>query len=226
MVDESDVAVVLPALNEAEALAWILPRFPAGYTPIVVDNGSTDGTAMVAEGLGARVVHESVRGFGAACWAGLQASEGYEIVAFMDADGSLDPLELPRVCEPVQSGEADLVLGRRKGTTMWAFPPQAQAANAYLSHTMRRRFQLDVHGIGPMRSIRRDALLSLGIQDRRFGWPLEMITRAAQAGWRVLEVEVSYGPRRGGKSKVAGSVKGTVRAVRDMHRVLAGSGSP
>jgi glycosyltransferase involved in cell wall biosynthesis len=211
--------VILPVLNEAEALPWVLERMPSGFDPIVVDNGSTDGSAAVAVRFGARVVTEPRRGFGAACFAGLVAAEA-PVVCFMDADGSLDPRELRRVLVPVLDGAADLVLGARRPTTRRTWPAHARLANAVLALELRRRTGMRLHDIGPMRAARRDPLLALGLLDRRFGWPLEMVLRAAQAGWRVHEVEVSYLPRRGGHSKVSGSARGSLRAVKDMAAAL------
>jgi glycosyltransferase involved in cell wall biosynthesis len=209
--------VVLPVLDEREALPWVLERMPAGYEPIVADNGSTDGSGALAAALGARVVHEPQRGFGAACYAGLRAARG-EIVCFMDCDASFDPRELPRVADPVAAGEADLVLGARRAAD-GAWPAHARLANRVLARELRRRTGVRVTDLGPMRAARREALLGLGIRDRRFGWPLEMVVRAARAGWRIREVPVSYLPREG-RSKVTGTVRGTVRAVRDMAGVL------
>lgn len=217
------LSVVLPALNEADALRWLLPRMPDGAVPVVVDNDSTDDTAGVAEALGARVVVEHTRGFGAACWAGLCAART-EYVAFMDADGSLDPADLPAVVAPVAADAADLVLGRRVPESRRAMPVHALAANAYLARRLRRH-GAPVHDIGPMRAARTDPLRELGISDRRFGWPLEMVVRAADAGWRISEVDVRYGTRRGGRSKVTGTISGTLRAVLDMRRVLRDLGA-
>ena len=199
-------AVVLPVLNEREALPWVLERMPSGYEPIVVDNNSTDGSGELAARLGAQVVHEPVPGFGAACFAGLSAARG-EIVCFMDCDASFDPGELPRVADPVAGGAADLMLGSRP-------------ANKALSLELRRRSGVRVTDLGPMRAARRADLLALGIRDRRFGWPLEMVLRAADAGWRIAEVPITYHPRAG-RSKVTGTVRGTMRAVRDMGKALA-----
>ena len=212
--------VILPVLNEAAALPWVLDRMPSGFEPIVVDNGSSDGSGALAARLGALVVNEPRRGFGAACFAGLLAAEA-AIVCFMDADGSLDPRELREVAIPVLEGEADLVLGARRPTTRTALPLHARVANRALAVELSRRTGLRLHDIGPMRAARREPLRSLGLVDRRFGWPLEMVLRAASAGWRIDEVEVSYGPRKGGRSKVTGSVKGTACAVRDMAAALA-----
>ena len=209
--------VVLPVLDEAQALPWVLSRMPAGYTPIVVDNGSTDGSAQIAADLGARVVPEPRRGFGAACYAGLRAA-GDDIVCFMDCDASLDPRDLPRVADPVRAGDADLVLGARLAER-GAMAPHARLANRALTLELRRRSGVTLRDLGPMRAARRDGLLELGIEDRRFGWPLEMVLRAAAQGWRIAEVGVPY-RARSGRSKVTGTVRGTVRAVRDMAGVL------
>ena len=211
--------VILPVLNEAEALPWVLERMPSGFEPIVVDNGSTDRSAPIAERLGARVVEEPRRGFGAACFAGLRAATA-PVVCFMDADGSLDPRELRRVVVPVLDGEADLILGARRPEGPGVWPLHAQLANRALAAELRRRAGLRLRDIGPMRAARREALLSLGMVDRRSGWPLEMVLRAAHRGWRVREVEVSYRRRRGGRSKVSGSVRGSLLAVRDMSAAL------
>jgi len=206
--------VVLPVLDEREALPWVLGRMPAGWEPIVVDNGSADGSGALAARLGARVVDEPRRGFGAACFAGLRAART-EVVAFMDCDASFDPRELPLVGDPVAACDADLMLGARHG----AWPLHARLANRALAYELRRRTGLRLEDLGPMRAARREALLGLGIRDRRFGWPLEMVVRAAGAGWTVREVPVRSLPRAG-RSKVTGTVRGTVRAVRDMAAVL------
>ena len=209
--------VVLPVLDEAEALPWVLSRIPSGVRAIVVDNGSSDGSADVARAHGATVVVEPQRGFGAACWAGLVAAEA-DVVCFMDADASLDPHDLHLVAGPLDRGEADLVLGRRR-PARGAWPVHSRVANRYLAHEVRRRTRLQLRDLGPMRAAARAPLLDLGIADRRFGWPLEMVLRAAGAGWRVAEVDVPYRPRTG-RSKVTGTVRGTARAVHDMRVVL------
>jgi glycosyltransferase involved in cell wall biosynthesis len=210
--------VILPALNEAGALPLVLGRLPAGYRAIVVDNGSTDDTAAVARAHGATVVEQTIRGFGAACWAGLQFATA-EIVCFMDADASFDAAELPAVANPVIDGRADLVLGSRQAVP-GAWPHHARFANRVLAFEIRRRLKVAVTDLGPMRAARREALLALGMTDRRSGWPLEMVLRARQAGWRIEEVPITYRPRIG-RSKVTGTVKGTIRAVADMSRLLA-----
>ena len=212
------VDVVLPCLDEAEALPWVLARIPSGWRPIVVDNGSTDGSAALAARHGATVVRESRRGFGAACHAGLLASDA-EFVCFCDCDASLDPGLLPGLVAGVRDGSADLVLGRRRPAARGAWPVHARAGNVALSRLLRRRTGLRLRDLGPMRAARREALLGLGLSDRRSGYPLQMVVRASDAGWRVREVDVPYLPRAG-RSKVTGTWKGTWQAVRDMRRVL------
>jgi glycosyltransferase involved in cell wall biosynthesis len=162
-----------------------------------------------------------VRGRSEAAHAGLEAATA-DVVCFCDADASMDPAQLPRVAGPVLAGEADLVLGRRRPTHRSAWPPHARVANTALGLMLRRRTGRALHDLGPMRAGRREALLALGITDRRFGYPLEMVTRAADAGWRIVEVDVDYAPRaEGTKSKVTGTVLGTLRTIRDMRAVLA-----
>src|SRR5215213_1538841 len=153
--------VVLPVLDEREALPWVLGRMPAGYAPLVVDNGSSDGSAELAERLGARVVHEPRRGFGAACFAGLSAAAA-DFVCFMDCDGSLDPADLPRVADPVVAGHGDLVLGERHAEP-GAWPAHARFANRALMLEARRRTGVHLRDLGPMRSARRAELLALGV---------------------------------------------------------------
>ncbi len=212
----SAIDVVLPVLDEAAALPGVLGAFPAGYRPIVVDNGSSDGSDAIAAELGAAVVSEPQRGFGAACFAGLGAATS-EIVCFMDCDGSLDPRELDRVSGPVVTGEADLVLGTRIAEA-GAWPIHARVANRALGLMVRRRAGR-LTDIGPMRAANRQALLDLGLRDRRFGWPLEMVLRAADQGWRIEETPVSY-RKREGRSKVTGTVRGTARTIGDMTKAM------
>jgi glycosyltransferase involved in cell wall biosynthesis len=206
-------------LDEAQALPGVLSRMPEGFSPLVVDNGSSDGSGAVARALGAQVVVEPRRGFGAACYAGLREATA-EVVCFMDADGSLDPRELPAVCDPVLSGSIDLCLGGRAVVRADAWPWHARLANRALAYELRRRCGVALTDLGPMRAAPREALLGLSLRDRASGWPLEMVLRAAAECWRVGEVPVSYGPRDGGRSKVSGSVRGSWRVVRDMGRLL------
>jgi glycosyltransferase involved in cell wall biosynthesis len=192
---------------------------PAGFRPVVVDNGSTDGSGELARSLGATVVTETAPGYGAAAHAGLLAADS-DLVCFCDCDGSLDPRELPLVTAPLLAGRADLVLGRRRTREVGAWPLPARAANWELARRVRRRTGLNLRDLGPMRAAAREALLGLNLADRRFGYPLEMVMNAAAAGWRVSEVEVTYLPRIG-KSKVTGTVRGCARTIRDMSLVLA-----
>lgn len=209
--------VLLPVRDEAQAIAQVLAAMPSGFRPIVVDNGSRDGSGDLARSLGARVVYEPRPGYGAACHAGLEAAEA-EVVCVMDCDCSLDPAELVAVAGPVSGAGADLVVGRRVATP-GSWPLHARLANRLLAAELRRRTGVRLSDIGPMRAARRVDLLALGIQDRRFGYPLETILRAAGAGWRITEVPVSY-TERTGRSKVTGTLRGTVRAVRDMAGAL------
>ena len=213
--------VVLPCRDEAAALTGLLPEFPEGFRVIVVDNGSRDGTAEVARGLGATVVAESVPGYGAAVHAGLLAATA-DLVAFMDGDGSFDPVELLPLVEDVRSGRADIAVGRRRPTARGNWPWHARAGNALIVAWLRRRIGLPAHDIAPMRVCRRADLLALDVQDRRFGYPVELLQKATRAGWRFSEHDVSYRPRaEGTRSKVSGSVKGTLRTARDFARVLS-----
>ncbi|MFJ4553908.1 glycosyltransferase family 2 protein [Streptomyces sp. NPDC088817] len=211
--------VVLPCLNEAAALPWVLERIPPGWRAIVVDNGSTDRSAELAASLGAHVVGAPVRGFGAACAAGLRAATA-PVVCLCDCDATLDPGLLPSLALPVLDGEADLVLGRRRPTRRGAWPMHARLANRELARLIRRRTGLRLHDLGPMRVARRKSLLDLDLTDRRSGYPLQMVVRAADAGWRVREADVPYYPRAG-RSKVTGIWRGTWYAVRDVRAVLS-----
>jgi glycosyltransferase involved in cell wall biosynthesis len=220
-MDLSGVTVVLPALDEAAALPAALGSFPAGVDLLVVDNGSSDGTASVAAAAGARVVTEPRRGFGAACWAGVEASPHAEVIAFADADGSFDGADLAAVAGPVVAGQADLVIGSRLAGVRdpGAMPAFAVATNRALGLACRLLFGVALTDLGPFRAVRRDTLLALGIRDRGQGWPLEMIGRAGRADLRVVEVPVRYRPRAGGTSKVSGSLRGSLRAARAMAAV-------
>jgi glycosyltransferase involved in cell wall biosynthesis len=212
-----EVDVVLPCLNEAPALPGLLTALPCGYRAIVVDNGSSDGSADVACACGATVVDEPHRGFGAAAHAGLLAASA-PIVAFCDADGSFDVRELPKVVDPVRDGNAELVMGRRTASP-GAWPVHARWANRALAARLRSLTGVPLRDLGPMRAARREDLLALDLCDRRSGYPLEMFLGAHAAGWRIREVPVSYVPRVG-RSKVTGTLRGYLGAVADMSRLL------
>jgi glycosyltransferase involved in cell wall biosynthesis len=215
------VCAVLPALDEADALPAALAGRPEGLRVLVVDNGSTDGTAGVAEALGAEVVAEPRRGFGSACWRGTLAAEGADVVVFLDADGTLDWDDLPAVAGPVLAGTADLVLGHRRADLReaGAMTRHVAIANRVLGRLCGPLAGVRLHDIGPYRAIRLRALLDLGVRDRTYGWPLEMVVRAGRAGLRVVEVPVAYRVRVG-TSKVTGRLWPTVRATVRMAAVL------
>jgi glycosyltransferase involved in cell wall biosynthesis len=211
------IDVVLPVLDEVDAIGWVLARMPSGFRPIVVDNGSTDGSAERAASLGATVVTAAERGFGAACFAGLSAATA-DIVCFMDCDASLDPAHLPDMTAPIADGPADLMLGARRPDRR-AWPIHARLANRWLAIEVNRRLGTRLRDLGPMRAARREALLALDLRDRRSGWPLEMVLAAGAAGWRIGEAPVPYLCRTG-RSKVTGTVRGTLGAVHDMNAQL------
>jgi dTDP-L-rhamnose 4-epimerase len=193
---------------------------PAGYRAIVVDNGSTDGSAELADALGATVVAEPRRGFGAACFAGLRAAEA-DVVCFMDCDGSLDPGHLPSLVRLLEEG-ADLAIGARRATR-GAWPLHARIANRALARELRRRTGIAIEDLGPMRAARRVDLLGLDLRDRRSGWPLEMVVKAAAAEWTIVDRGVPY-TERSGRSKVTGTLRGTLEAIADMRSILREAG--
>ncbi|HZA09463.1 glycosyltransferase family 2 protein [Mycobacterium sp.] len=213
------VTVVLPCLNEAASLPGVLAAIPRGYRPLVVDNNSTDETADVARRHGADVVAEPSPGYGSAVHAGVVAATT-PVVAVLDADGSLDASQLPALVSELRRG-ADLVTGRRRPVQGLRWPWHARAGTAAVCWRLRTRYGVPIHDIAPMRVTRRDALLALGVVDRRSGYPVELLVRAAKAGWRVVERDVRYGPRTGGKSKVSGSLRGSFIAALDFWRVIS-----
>jgi glycosyltransferase involved in cell wall biosynthesis len=214
----TSVDLIVPVLNEAGSLPWLLGRLPDGVRAIVVDNNSSDGSGEIAADLGATVVREPIPGFGSACWAGLQAAEA-DIVAFCDGDGSMDPADLELVTQPVRNGTVQLMLGARQpepGAMTW----HQRLANRALAAELRRRTRVPLTDLGPMRAARREGLLALNLRDRRSGWPLEMVLKAHRAGWSIAEVGVRYAPRKAGTSKVTGTVRGTFFAIKDMGNLL------
>ncbi len=234
--------LVIPCRDEAAALPDLLARVPEGIGVIVVDNGSTDGTAAVAERCGAQVVQEPRAGYGAAVHAGV-VSARTDWVAVIDGDGSLDPSEVPRLLELAladtataesrdepQGAGADgvvappppvMVVGRRRPVARGLWPWHARLGNAAVLRWLRWRTGLRVRDIAPLRVCRREDLLALDVRDRRFGYPVELLVRAAGAGWHLVEVDVDYLPRAAGtRSKVSGSVTGSLRAARDFAKVL------
>lgn len=215
-----DCDLILPCRNEGPALPALLRRVPAGIRVIVVDNGSSDNTAEVARAHGATVVRESRPGYGAAVHAGVQAATA-TYVAVADGDGSFALEDLLPLLADVRGGSAQMSVGRRRPTAAKTWPWHARAGNALIVAWLRRRIGMTVHDIAPMRVCRREDLLALGVEDRRFGYPVELLQRATRAGWVLTEHDVSYGPRaEGTKSKVSGSVSGTLKTARDFWRVL------
>jgi glycosyltransferase involved in cell wall biosynthesis len=220
VTDRPAVQVILPCLNEAAALPWVLGRMPTDYAPIVVDNGSSDGSGRIAHEHGATVVEAERPGYGAACHAGLLAATA-EVVAVMDCDATLDPRQLSRVIEPVRAGVADLMLGCRRATSLRAYPVSLRLANWEVARRIHRRTGVVLTDLGPMRASRRLPLLELGLLDRRSGYSAETVVRAAEAGWRIAEVPVDY-RSRAGRSKITGTPLGAWRAVQDITAVIAG----
>ncbi|MDQ4055058.1 MAG: glycosyltransferase family 2 protein [Actinomycetota bacterium] len=213
--------LILPCRDEAPALAALLPRVPGTFAVIVVDNGSCDDTAEVARRLGARVVTEQTPGYGAAVHAGLLAATG-EYVAVMDGDGSFDPGDLAPLLAHVREGRADLAVGRRRPVGHRVWPWHARAGNALVVAWLRRRIGMTAHDIAPIRVCRRVDLLALDLRDRRFGYPVELLQKATDAGWRLAERDVDYQPRTvGTRSKVSGTLRGTARTARDFWNVLS-----
>ena len=216
MSSDARIALIIPALDEELALATVLDELPRSLFAqvIVVDNGSTDGTAALARARGARVVSEPRRGYGRACLAGLAALDGAaDIVVFMDADASDVPAEAPALLEPILRGEADLIIGSRR---LGRAAPAALAwhqrwGNRLVVGLIRLLFGFRYTDLGPFRAIRRASLAQLAMRDTNFGWTAEMQVKAVRRGLRVREVPVSYRPRLG-QSKISGTVSGSLRA--------------
>jgi glycosyltransferase involved in cell wall biosynthesis len=213
------LAVVIPALDEEESIGRVLDAIPAelGASVVVVDNGSRDRTAEVARAHGAHVVEEPRRGYGRACLRGLEVCRELgppAIVCFLDADLSDDPEEMPRVLAPIHEGRAELVVGSRVlgNPDPGALMPHARAGNALATLLLRIFFGARYTDLGPFRAITWDALERIGMRDRDFGWTVEMQARAALARVRHVEVPVHYRRRGGGRSKISGTIKGTVLA--------------
>ena len=205
------ISLIIPALNEADCLSPLLAEIPAGliHQTIVVDNGSTDRTAEVAQTAGALVIDEPRRGYGYACAAGAAAAEG-DVLVFMDGDGSFAPGELPDLLAPLHRVEADLVLGSRMLRERVMMPAHQRAGNLIFVWLLRQRFVLKLTDLGPYRAIRRELLMELNMQERTFGWPLEMIIKTARLHRMIVEVPATYRPRFAGQSKVGGTLRGSI----------------
>ncbi len=211
-----DVDVIIPALNEAGNIPQLVREAAAQPVArvIVADNGSTDGTGPLAAAAGAHVVVEPRRGYGYACAAGVAAATG-DILLFLDGDFSSLPAEMPRLFLPVQQGRAELVLGSRVlGDILpGAMPSHQRFGNWLTSALMRQLYKVTVTDLGPYRAIRRDLLQELHMQEMTFGWPTEMMVKCARRGVPILEVPVSFAPRRAGQSKVSGTLRGSILAA-------------
>jgi glycosyltransferase involved in cell wall biosynthesis len=213
------IAIIIPALNEEGALPPLLSEIPTDAVRwiIVVDNGSTDATATVAQEAGAIVAPEPIRGYGRACLTGLQTAVnlGAEIVVYMDGDGSDDPTDLPMMLEPLLEGRADFVIGSRAGTQAErnAITAQARLGNLLVSGIIRLLYGTRIHDIGSFRVIRVADLLALEMHEMTYGWPVEMVVKAARAHYRILELPIHYRRRSHGYSKVAGTLAGSMKAA-------------
>ncbi len=214
------VAIIIPARNEEIPLPGVIAEIPADLADsvIVVDNGSCDGTAEAARRAGARVIHEHRAGYGYACKAGVGAAQqqGAKALVFLDGDGSFDPEQIPDLLAPIEADQADLVLGSRPAGRMepGAMPPHARFGNWLVARLMRLFYGLPVTDLGPFRAIRSDLMDRLEMREMTHGWPTEMMVKAVRSDARVVEVPVRYRVRRGGKSKVSGTVRGTLLATR------------
>jgi glycosyltransferase involved in cell wall biosynthesis len=225
------VSVVIPALNEEESIGSVLAAIPRDAVAqiLVVDAGSSDDTAAIAQAAGAVVIHEPRRGYGRACAAGAAAAPG-DVLLFLDADGADDPVQIPDLLAPILAGEADVVLGSRLAGEMApdAMPWHQQLGNRLAAQLIRRLYALPLTDLSPFRAIRRESLLALGMEEMTYGWPTEMIAKAARKGLRIVEVPVRYRPRAGGRSKISGTVRGTVLAayyiLRTIFRYARGKG--
>jgi glycosyltransferase involved in cell wall biosynthesis len=213
--DMPGVALIIPVLNEADTIADVVRAVPRDIVKevLVVDGGSTDETLARARDAGARVILEPRSGYGAACWAGVEATVS-PVLAFIDGDGSDDPAEISRLVAPIHAGEQDFVIGSRaRGVREKGSMGMHQLIAGHLAGLlMRALYGVRYTDMCPMRAIRRDALERLGMRERTYGWNLEMQMRAARAGLRIIEVPVRHRNRAGGASKVAGSFRGSLRA--------------
>jgi glycosyltransferase involved in cell wall biosynthesis len=214
------VTVIIPALNEAGNIRRLIGEiptdfpFPVALSVIVVDNGSTDGTGDEARAAGALVVQEAQRGYGYACSAGVSAAHDADVVVFMDGDGSFDPAEIASLIEPIHTGRAALVLGSRaQQIEPGAMPLHQRFGNRLVSGLMRLIYRLPITDLAPYRAIRRDLLVTLDMREMTYGYPTELLVKAARSGARIIEIPVQYRKRWSGKSKVSGTVRGTLLAT-------------
>jgi len=206
------VSVIIPTYNEAQAIERVLADLPSDLTTevIVVDSNSNDGTPEIAARMGARVVQEPCRGYGRACLSGLAAANSPDVVVFLDGDYSDRPSELPLLLAPIIHGRADITLGSRLGSVA-ALPWHQVFGNRLAAGLIRLLYGLNITDLGPFRAARADVLRAIALRETTYGWAVEIILKGALAGFRVVEVPVSYYPRIG-KSKISGTLKGTLGA--------------
>ena len=209
-------SVIIPALNEEDSIGYVLASIPLEKIAeiIVVDGGSTDNTVSIAEDAGALVIREPRRGYGRACATGVEHANG-EILIFLDADGADDPAEIQVLAAPIQAGEADMVLGSRLAGELEtnAMPWQQFFGNRLSAWLIRLLYRIPVTDLSPFRAVRKSKLMDLGMTEMTYGWPTEMIVKAARQGWRMREIPVRYRSRYGGSSKISGTLRGTVLAT-------------
>jgi glycosyltransferase involved in cell wall biosynthesis len=210
------VSVIIPTHNEAQGIGRVLADLHADLVTevIVVDNNSTDGTPDLARRMGARVIEESRRGYGRACLTGLANAENPDVIVFLDGDYSDRPSELPILLAPIIEGRADITLGSRLSgrSNRGALPWHQSFGNRVAAGLIRLLYGVNVSDLGPFRAGRADALHALALEEATYGWAVEMILKGALAGFRIVEVPVSYYPRIG-RSKIGGTVKGTLGAA-------------
>ncbi|MCG9128238.1 glycosyltransferase family 2 protein [Candidatus Poribacteria bacterium] len=208
-----NVSVIIPVLNEEESIGKVIHDIPKNLVQeiIVVDNGCTDNTVEIAQNHGAKVISEPRKGYGSACLAGVAAVQNADIVVFIDGDYSDDPTQLPLLIQPIQENRADFVIGTRKPLEKGALLPQAQFGNKLATILIRTFYGVKYTDLGPFRAIRQSQLTALDMQDRTYGWTVEMQVKAAKMGMRVQEIPVSY-RKRIGKSKISGTLIGSIRA--------------
>lgn len=208
-----NVSVIIPVLNEEGAIANVINDIPKTLVQevIVVDNGCTDRTVEIAQELGARIVSEPRKGYGSACLAGIAALQSPEVVVFLDGDYSDDPTEMHNLIQPIRDGQAEFVIGTRRPSEKGALLPQARFGNKLATYLMKIFFGAKYTDLGPFRAIRFDKLKALNMQDKNFGWTIEMQLKAARMGLKVCEVPVSY-RKRIGTSKISGTFSGSIRA--------------
>jgi glycosyltransferase involved in cell wall biosynthesis len=218
------ISVIIPVLNEAESIAQVLTAIPsmAGLEMLVVDGGSTDSSIDIARSAGAIILHEGRPGYGQACASGSAVARG-EILVFMDGDGADDPALLPDLVAPLAAGRADLVLASRLAgsLTPGAMPWHQRAGNRLAAGCINLLYRQSLTDLGPFRAVRRDDLEKLNMTEMTYGWPVEMIVKAARLGWQVVEVPVDYRPRLGGKSKISGTLRGSLLAAYFILRTIA-----